>query len=116
MQLFDVPADAYKFYTDNGVDILKLIDLDDVGQYYVDVVKSYFARDGLKNMLGSIFGTKSMLTARIRQSATVVSQSGFRLFEMERRTSQPIHKSHRQTAEMENFRSLNCTKWKNFAS
>lgn len=48
LQLFDVPADAYKFYTDNGVDILKLIDLDDVGQYYVDVVKSYFARDGLK--------------------------------------------------------------------
>ncbi len=43
-----VPTDAYKFYEDNGIDLWQLIDFDDEGQHYTDVVKHYFERDGLK--------------------------------------------------------------------
>lgn len=44
----EVPTDAYKFYEDNGLDIRGLVRLDDEGRYYVDEVKRFFRRDGLR--------------------------------------------------------------------
>lgn len=44
----DVPRDAYKIYEDAGVNLWKLTDLSDEGEYYTESVKKYFAVDGLQ--------------------------------------------------------------------
>ena len=48
LEFFDVPADAYRFYENNGLDIWKYVDREDEGRYYTDEICRYFERDGLK--------------------------------------------------------------------
>ena len=47
LQYYDVPADAYKFYESNGLDIWQYVDLHDEGAYYTSEILKYFKRDGI---------------------------------------------------------------------
>lgn len=48
-EVLDVPTDAFLFYKKNNLDVLKEINLDDVGQYYVDSVLRCFNERGIKH-------------------------------------------------------------------
>ena len=48
LDYYDVPANAYKFYEDHGLDIWKYVDMTDEGTYYTSEIMEYFKRDGVK--------------------------------------------------------------------
>ena len=48
-EIFKVPMDAFIFYKKNGLDVLREIDLNDVGQHYIDSVLRNFSERGIKH-------------------------------------------------------------------
>ena len=47
--IYDVPGNAYDFYLERGVDIKALIDLNDIGQHYIDNTLSNLNGKGVKH-------------------------------------------------------------------
>ncbi len=47
--IYDVPKNAYDFYTKHGLDIKAVIDLNDGGQHYIDNTLSNLSEKGLKH-------------------------------------------------------------------
>lgn len=47
--VYDVPNNVYNFYLDRGVEIKALIDLNDIGQHYIDNTLSNLKEKGLKH-------------------------------------------------------------------
>ena len=47
--VYEVPNNVYNFYLDRGVEIKALIDLNDIGQHYIDNTLSNLKEKGLKH-------------------------------------------------------------------
>lgn len=48
LEYMDVPSNAYCFYEEQGMDLWKIIDLNDEGGYYTSEILDYLQRDGTK--------------------------------------------------------------------
>ena len=48
-EVFKLPKDTFLYYQKNGLDVLKEIDLNDVGQHYVGSVLRNFNQRGIKH-------------------------------------------------------------------